>query len=427
MAAEPTTESTETEALRARIDAPRARAARAHGARERGARRGPGPELLARALEHRPERAHAAPRRRRARARRCGRCASVYRLRHPIQGFFRTLGTRVSIARQAVDEERALGAGAVRRPGVAHALPRPAAARPGHRPSLRAARARRRGGGRAAARRRPIGAVGDGRAARPAAPDARFAAHYELDGALERTGLSAAMPDAGVHSMAHGARGRGRLDLLRRPRRRRARGERASSSSRAGAARLRLLVGTRGARARGGAIRRSSGTAATRSPTRSSGRGRTCRGSGSSAAPSTRRCRTTTRQFDAAFAISIWSHFAEEAALDWLREMRRVIRPGGRLLAHHPRRADDRAHRERGRPLGGAARRGARARSHATASGTPPSSARRATTAWRTPTGARPSSQPSGCWPSSPPSGASLLFRPGRVELNQDLYVLERV
>jgi SAM-dependent methyltransferase len=37
-------------------------------------------------------------------------------------------------------------------------------------------------------------------------------------------------------------------------------------------------------------------------------------------------------QFDFAFAISIWSHFAEPAALAWLEEMRRVIRPGGLLV-----------------------------------------------------------------------------------------------
>ena len=36
-------------------------------------------------------------------------------------------------------------------------------------------------------------------------------------------------------------------------------------------------------------------------------------------------------QFDFAFAISIWSHFAEPAAVAWLEEMRRVIRPGGLL------------------------------------------------------------------------------------------------
>jgi SAM-dependent methyltransferase len=36
--------------------------------------------------------------------------------------------------------------------------------------------------------------------------------------------------------------------------------------------------------------------------------------------------------FDAVFAISIWSHYGERAARDWLAEMHRVIRPGGHLL-----------------------------------------------------------------------------------------------
>jgi SAM-dependent methyltransferase len=35
---------------------------------------------------------------------------------------------------------------------------------------------------------------------------------------------------------------------------------------------------------------------------------------------------------DFAFAMSIWSHYSESAALRWLAEMRRVIRPGGHLL-----------------------------------------------------------------------------------------------
>lgn len=35
---------------------------------------------------------------------------------------------------------------------------------------------------------------------------------------------------------------------------------------------------------------------------------------------------------DAVFAISIWSHFAEGPALEWLAEMHRLLRPGGRLL-----------------------------------------------------------------------------------------------
>lgn len=36
--------------------------------------------------------------------------------------------------------------------------------------------------------------------------------------------------------------------------------------------------------------------------------------------------------FDLVFAISIWSHFAESAALQWFDEMRRIIRPGGHLV-----------------------------------------------------------------------------------------------
>lgn len=36
--------------------------------------------------------------------------------------------------------------------------------------------------------------------------------------------------------------------------------------------------------------------------------------------------------FDVVFAISIWSHYGERAAVDWLSEMRRVIRPSGHLL-----------------------------------------------------------------------------------------------
>lgn len=37
-------------------------------------------------------------------------------------------------------------------------------------------------------------------------------------------------------------------------------------------------------------------------------------------------------KLDLAFAISIWSHFAERDAIAWLAEMRRIVRPGGMLL-----------------------------------------------------------------------------------------------
>lgn len=35
---------------------------------------------------------------------------------------------------------------------------------------------------------------------------------------------------------------------------------------------------------------------------------------------------------DVAYAISIWSHFSADAALRWLTEMHRIVRPGGTLL-----------------------------------------------------------------------------------------------
>jgi len=36
--------------------------------------------------------------------------------------------------------------------------------------------------------------------------------------------------------------------------------------------------------------------------------------------------------FDFVYAISIWSHFDEDAAVRWLAEMHRIVRPGGHLL-----------------------------------------------------------------------------------------------
>ena len=39
-----------------------------------------------------------------------------------------------------------------------------------------------------------------------------------------------------------------------------------------------------------------------------------------------------TGHFDAAYAVSVWSHFAEDAAVAWFDEMHRIIRPGGVLV-----------------------------------------------------------------------------------------------
>ena len=55
--------------------------------------------------------------------------------------------------------------------------------------------------------------------------------------------------------------------------------------------------------------------------------------------------------FDSVFAISIWSHFAPTAALKWLGEMRRIVKSGGHLVltAHgHATLAHDEAGRIRG-------------------------------------------------------------------------------
>ncbi|MBD2445884.1 class I SAM-dependent methyltransferase [Nostoc sp. FACHB-152] len=40
----------------------------------------------------------------------------------------------------------------------------------------------------------------------------------------------------------------------------------------------------------------------------------------------------STGTFDLVYAISIWSHFSELAALEWFAEMKRIIRPGGYLI-----------------------------------------------------------------------------------------------
>jgi len=131
-------------------------------------------------------------------------------------------------------------------------------------------------------------------------------------------------------------------------------------------------------------------------------------------------------QFDAAFAISIWSHFAEESALGWFREMRRVIRPGGRLVVTthgeqtivHTANEGVRSAEQLDDVRRALARDGfwyaaefGEVGDHGVANpdwGTAFLSAEwllaKLTPEWRT-----------------------LLFRPGRVELNQDLYVLERV
>jgi len=129
--------------------------------------------------------------------------------------------------------------------------------------------------------------------------------------------------------------------------------------------------------------------------------------------------------FSIVIAISIWSHFEAERALAWLDEMRRVLEPGGRLLltTHgeatlaHAERAGTREPEQLAEIRGALYRDGhwftvefGEAGDHGildpgwgTAFLTPEWMATRTTPAWRV-----------------------ALYRPGRVKDNQDLYVLER-
>lgn len=129
--------------------------------------------------------------------------------------------------------------------------------------------------------------------------------------------------------------------------------------------------------------------------------------------------------FDYVFAISIWSHYDEQAAVAWIDEMRRILRPGGRLLltthgyesiAHYARNGE-RAHEqleEVGAALyargfwfadefGAAGDWGVRHSQWGTAFLTPEWLLARVCPPW-----------------------SVRVFEPGRLESNQDLYVLER-
>ncbi len=258
---------------------------------------------------------------------------SAYRLRHPpSRASSRTLA--------AAHQHRAPGGrgGALARGGPSASRPSrtlspdPLSGGAGHRPPLRAPEPGDVAAIEAAARPRATRRSGRRPSARAAAPDARL-----RRAPRPRRRARAHRPvgrDAGRRRPRDGARrgGRRRLDLLRRPGRglARASGLRARAAGRRG-----LDFGCSSGRVVRVLAAALSGDRVARlrpDPRRDRVGAGHLPGISSSAAPSTRRCRTRTAQFDFAFAISIWSHFAEGAALDWLREMRRVIRPGGRLV-----------------------------------------------------------------------------------------------
>jgi SAM-dependent methyltransferase len=158
-----------------------------------------------------------------------------------------------------------------------------------------------------------------------------FAADLNLERALERTGLSAAMPAPGVHTMAQGPAAAGgstyyadivadalaETDMALRP------GMMGLDFGCSSGRVVRVLAAAYPEIAWHGCdpIPDAIEWAAANLP-----------GIGFERSPEYPPLSFEDDSFDFAFAISIWSHFSEAAALDWLREMRRIIRPGGRLL-----------------------------------------------------------------------------------------------
>lgn len=158
-----------------------------------------------------------------------------------------------------------------------------------------------------------------------------FAAHHRIRPALERTGLSAEMPPPGVHAMAQGAQAAGGsayyADLV------------VDSLAQSG---FELEPGMAGldfgcssgrvVRVLAAALPGLEWDGCDPIPDAIDWARSHLPGIGFEQSPEQPPLPYPDGKFDFAFAISIWSHFSEAAALDWLREMRRIIRPGGRLL-----------------------------------------------------------------------------------------------
>lgn len=252
-----------------------------------------------------------------------------------------------------------------------------------------------------------------------------FAAHHGVESALERSGLSAAMPGPGVHSMAHGPTAAGGsayyADLV------------ADSLAATG-----LEFGS-------GVTALDFGCSSARVVRVLAAAYPDVEWHGCDPIPEAIEWARANihhvrfershdhpplaypdEHFDAVFAISIWSHFAEQAALDWFAEMRRVIRPGGRLLVTthgeqsivHAGRDGSRGPEQLADIRESLTRQGfwykaefGRAGDHGV---TNPD--------WGT-----AFLSPEWLLAKLTPEWSVVLFRPGRVELNQDLYVLERV
>ena len=418
------TDRSETEALRRRIDALE---------REQHDRTARANEALAAAqdrsywLERWNIDLNALMRRRGAGELRAGLRAlrAVYRLRRPVESFLRTLGVRASIARQAVDEERALAGARPTGRASRRLSPEPLT----RSPVTDLLYERLEPGDVAAVEQRLDPA--ESALWETAGPVDRrrltlaLSAYHELDGALGRTGLSAAMPDRDVHAMAHGAPAAGGsyyyADLV------------ADTLAATG---FDLEPGDtlldfgcssgRVVRVLAAAHPELEWHGCDPIPDAIEWARANLPGIQFERSPEYPPLPYDEGQFDAVFAISIWSHFSEQAALDWFTEMRRVIRPGGRLvvtthgeqtivhtLNEGVRSAEqlDEVRRALIRDGFWYAAEFGEAGDHGVAN--PDWGTAFLSTEW--------------LLDKLTPEWRVLLFRPGRVELNQDIYALERV
>jgi SAM-dependent methyltransferase len=158
-----------------------------------------------------------------------------------------------------------------------------------------------------------------------------FAAHYGVQPALERSGLSAAMPPAEVHSMARAPAAAGGstyyadlvVDALRQ------------TGSEPGPGQAGLDFGCssgRVVRVLASAMPEVEWHGCDPIPDAIEWAREHLAGIRFEQSPEYPPLPYDDGSFDFAFAISIWSHFSEQAGLDWLRELHRIVKPGGRLL-----------------------------------------------------------------------------------------------
>jgi len=180
--------------------------------------------------------------------------------------------------------------------------------------------------------------TGDQRATWAAADEATrrhvallYAAWYEVEGALEHTGLTAAMPPEDVHAMARGPQAAGGdpylADVV------------VDAAARAG---LTLAPGATVLDFGCSSGRVLRAIAAARPDLECLGCDPNERAIAWAsehlpfgrffASPFDPPLELADGSVDLAYAISIWSHFGARAAIAWLGEMRRIVRPGGALV-----------------------------------------------------------------------------------------------